>query len=214
MALFTIIFSTIFGRNINNFSVYFLCGWCIFNYFSSSVSQSMVALKNNKGILQRTPAPKYIFVLAAVISEFLNYLIMFVILIAVMIVTGAPFYLTSLFSFIPIISLSIMVTGLGLILSIVCVYYTDVQHLWAVVSLMILYASAIFYPMEIVPEPYRHYMMLNPVYWIIDQFRCFMYQGVIPSVHYVANSLLLSLIILVLGIIVFVTYEYKVAMKF
>ena len=79
---------------------------------------------------------------------------------------------------------------------------------------MILYASAIFYPMEIVPEPYRHYMMLNPVYWIIDQFRCFMYQGVIPSVHYVANSLLLSLIILVLGIIVFVTYEYKVAMKF
>lgn len=214
MALFTIIFSTIFGRDIANFPLYFLSGWCIFQFFNASISNSMNALKGNKNILQRTPAPKYIFVLASIISEFLNFLIMLILLVGVSIVTRAPFYFTSLFSFIPIISLLIMITGLGLILSVVCVYYTDVQHLWGVISMMIMYASAIFYPIDIIPEPFRSYMMLNPLYWIIDQFRLFIYNGVFPQVSSMINSLVLSLIILVFGIIVFATYEYTVAMKF
>ena len=32
MALFTIVFSTLFSRNIDNFAVYFLCGWCLFHF--------------------------------------------------------------------------------------------------------------------------------------------------------------------------------------
>lgn len=214
MALFTIIFSTIFGRNIENYPLYFLSGWCIFQFFNVSINASMGALKGNKNILQRTPAPKYIFVLAAVISEFLNFLIMMVLLIGVIIVTHAPFYFTSIFSFIPIIFLLIMITGLGLVLGVVCVYYTDIQHLWGVLSMMIMYASAIFYPMDMVPEPYHSYLILNPLYWVIDQFRCFIFYGIFPQTVAMINLLLLSLIILVFGIIVFATYEYAVTMKF
>ena len=215
MALFTIIFSTIFGRNIENYSVYFLCGWCIFNFFSGVISISMNVLKGNKSILQRNPAPKYIFVIGTVISEFINFLIMMALLVCVMIVTQAPFHLpVMLFSIIPIISLLIMVTGLGLIFSIVCVYYTDVRHLWGVVSMMLMYASALFYPMSIIPEPYRQYLVLNPLYWIIEQFRSLVYYGTFPPISAIVNSILLSIIILVFGVIVFKKYEGKVAMKF
>lgn len=215
MGLFTIIFSTLFARNIDNFSVYFLCGWCIFHFFTSSISVSMNALKGNKAILQRTPAPKYIFVLGGILSEFLNYLIMLILLVVIMVITHSPFHFPIIFcSIIPVISLFIMIVGLGLIVSIACVYYSDIRHLWTVLSLMLLYASAIFYPMEIVPEPFREYMMLNPLYWAIDQFRCFVYQGIAPNGINVINLLLLSLIILICGIIVFKKYENKVVTKF
>ena len=215
MALFTIIFSTIFGRNIANYPVYFLCGWCTYNFFSSAISASMRSLKGNQNILQRTPASKYIFVLGSILSEFLNYIIMIVMLFGVMLVTHAPFHFPAmLFSFIPIFSMLIMIIGLGLILSIANVYYTDVQHLWSVLSMFLMYASAIFYPMGIIPEPYRHYLMLNPIYWIIDQFRCFIYHGIIPYNVYISNSLLMSFIILIVGIIIFKKYESKITMKF
>ena len=215
MSLFTICFSTIFARNTGNYPVYFLCGWCTFSFFTTAISASMNALKGNKNILQKTPAPKYIFILGAVISELLNYMIMLVLLVIVMILTQAPFYFpTIIFSFIPILSLLVMITGLGLMLSVVCVYYTDVIHLWNVVSMMIMYASAIFYPMTIIPEPYRHYLMLNPLYWIIDLLRCFVYLGIFPQLHQVLNSLLISAIILVFGIIVFKKYESSISMKF
>lgn len=215
MALFTIVFSTLFAKSIDNFAVYFLCAWCLFTFFTSSISASMNALKGNKSILQRTPAPKYIFVLGGILSEFLNYLIMLVLLVVIMFITHSPFYFPILFgAIIPIISVFIMIVGLGLMLSIACVYYTDIQHLWTVISMMLLYSSAIFYPMDIVPEPFRGYMMLNPLYWVIDHFRCFVYQGIAPSVIGLINSLLISLIILICGIIVFKKYEDKIVTKF
>lgn len=215
MALFTIVFSTLFARSINNYAVYFLCGWCLFHFFISSISSSMVALSGNKYILQTTSAPKYIFVLGGILSEFLNYLIMLILLVVIMFITHAPFYFPLLLgSIIPIISLFIMIIGLGLVFSIVCVYYTDIKHLWSVISLMLMYASALFYPMDIVSEPFRSYMMLNPLYWAIYQFRCFVYQGIVPSGINVINLFLLSLIILICGIIVFKKYEGKVVTKF
>lgn len=215
MGLFTIVFSTLFGQDIKNYPVYFLCGWCIYQFFNVTITASMTSLKNNKNILQRTPAPKHIFVLGSILSEFLNYLIMFIILIGVMIVTHAQFYFPAIiFSIVPIISLLIMITGLGLILSVACVYYSDIQHLWSVLSLMILYASAVFYPMDIIPEPFHQNLILNPLFWIIDQFRCYVYYGTFPHIIPIINSLLISSIILVIGIIIFKTFESRITMKF
>ena len=215
MALFTIIFSTLFSRNIENYPVYFLCGWCLFQFFNSAVRTAMGALKSNKNILQRTPAPKYIFVLGSIISEFINLLIMFALLICIMIITHAPIYWSLIpFSIIPVFSLIIMIIGLGLMLSVICVYYSDVQYLWNVLSMMLMYASAIFFPMTMVPEPYYSYLILNPLYWGINQFRCFIYHGIIPQTVYIVNLVLLSLIILVIGIIIFKKYENKVTMQF
>ena len=215
MILFTIVFSTIFSRNIENYAVYFLCGWCLFQFFNSSISASMDALKGNKTILQRTPAPKYIFVLGGILSEFLNYLIMLILLVVIMFITHAPFHFPIIFcSIIPVISVFIMIVGLGLMLSIACVYYTDIRHLWNVISMMLLYASAIFYPIDIIPDPFKGFMLLNPLYWAIYHFRCFVYQGIVPNGLGLINSLLLSLIILICGIIVFKKYEDKVVTKF
>ena len=175
----------------------------------------MDSLKGNKSILQRTPAPKYIFVLGGILSEFLNFLIMLVLLVIIMFITHAPFHFPIIFcSIMSIISLLIMIVGLGLMVSIACVYYTDIRHLWSVLSMMLMYACAIFYPMEIVPEPFRSYMLLNPLYWAIDQFRCFVYRGIAPNGVILINFLLLSLIILICGIIVFRKYEDKVVTKF
>ena len=79
--------------------------------------------------------------------------------------------------------------------------------------MMLMYSLAIFYPMDMVPEPFRFYLCLNPLYWIIDQFRCFVYMQTLPSVLNIVNSLLFSSILLVLGLIVFKKYESKVLMK-
>ena len=215
MILLTIIFSTLFGRRIDNYPVYFLSGKCIYDFFSSATNVSMNSLRNNKNILKKTAADKYIFILGGIVSEFLNFLITLIILVVVMIVTNAPFHiLTSSLAIIPILSLLMIITGISLILAVFCVYFSDIQHLWSVATLMLMYASAIFYPMDIIPEPYYHYMILNPLFWIIDQFRTFVMYGNIPDILNIVNLVLLSLIVLVSGIIVYKKYEKKLTLKF
>ncbi len=215
MIILTIIFSTLFGGAIENYPVYFLSGKVIFDFFTGATNVSMRSLKENKHILKRTAAPKYIFVLGAIISEFLNFIISLIILIAVMIVTGASFHpLESIFAIIPIASLIIIITGISLILAVLCVYYSDIEHLWGVITLILMYSSALFYPMEIIPEPFHSYMILNPIFWVINNFRILAIWGTAPNMMNLTNLALLSLIILILGIIVFKKYDKKLTLKF
>ena len=215
MILLTIIFSTLFGSSINNYPVYFLSGKCIFDFFNQATTTSLNMLKGNQNILKKTATPKHIFIIGGIISELINFIITLIILIGVMIITKATFHFETIFlSILPICSLIMMITGIGLILSILCVYYTDIQHLWGVITMMIMYASALFYPMDIIPEPYHSYMILNPLFWIINQFRNFVIWGTWPNLMTLTNTILLSAIILVFGIIVFEKYEKKVTLKF
>lgn len=214
MVILTIVFSTFFNGWIENYPVYLLTGKCIYDFFVGGTNTAMLSIKGNKNILQKTAPPKYVFILGNVISEFINFIISFLILIGVMVVTKTPFYFTIFpLNIVPILAITIMIIGLGLILSIICVYFTDMQHLWGVITLMIMYASALFYPMEIIPEPYHYYMSLNPVFWTINQFRDIMMNGVMPNMLNMINSILLSLIILVLGIIIFKKYEKGITKK-
>ncbi|MBR3114047.1 MAG: ABC transporter permease [Methanobrevibacter sp.] len=215
MMVFTIVFSTVFGRTIKNYPVYYLVGRTVLDFFNGSITSSMNALRGNRNILIQTAAPKHIFVLASVITEFLNYLISLILVVGVMIATHAPFYFNTIpYMIIPVISLIMMTTGFSLILSILAVYYSDIIHLWGVVSLLILYTSAIFYPMDIISEPFRSYAILSPVFWIIDQVRDYVYLGTMHSVSNTINSMLLSIIILLFGIIVFRAYRDRVSKRF
>lgn len=215
MLVFTIIFSTLFSKDIANFPVYFLSARCIFDFFNGAVGVSMNSILGNKGILRRTAAPKHIFVLGSIISEFLNFLISLILLAIIMVATNAPFYFMIMpVAIMPILSILILVTGLGFLLSILATYYTDVKHLWGVLSILLMYGSALFYPMDIIPEPYHQYMILNPLYWTVDQFRSVIYAGVIPDFLYMLNLFLISLIILVVGLIVYEKYIDNIAMRF
>ncbi|MBR5503028.1 MAG: ABC transporter permease [Methanobrevibacter sp.] len=214
MIVLTIIFSKLFGRTIDNYPVYLLSGKIIFDFFTAATNLSMRTLKANKQILKRTAAPKHIFVLGAVISEFINFIITVIILIGVMIVTKAPFHpLESIFALLPIGSLILMTIGISFILSVLSIYYSDIEHLWGVITLVIMYASAIFYPMEIIPEPYHSVMILNPLFWVINNFRILAIWGTMPSRLNLINLTLLSLIIFIAGIIVFKKYNKKITLK-
>lgn len=214
MIVLTIIFSTLFTGIVENYPVYLLSGKCILDFFNGAISLGMIAIKGNKGIIQRTPVPKYIFILGAILSEFITFIITLILLIGVMIVTHNPFYFTMIpLSIIPIAFLLIMITGISFILAVLCVYYTDVKHLWDVFTLILMYASAIFYPMEIIPIFFRQYLTLNPVYWIIDQFRDFMIYGNMHDPVNLINTFILSMIFLVIGIIIYKKFEKVLIMR-
>lgn len=215
MIVFTIVFSSLFESSIENYAVYFLSAKCIYDFFIGGVGISMMAIKGNQNILKKNATKKYLFVLGCVFSEFLNFIISLIILVAVMIATNATFHFGTIpLSIIPVISLFLMIIGFGLILSILCVYYADVQHFWSVFTLILMYSTALFYPVDIIPEPYRSYVILNPLFWIISQFRDFVVYGVMHDFLNMVNTVIFSLIILVLGIIIFKKYEKQTVMKF
>ena len=213
MAILTAIFSTIFARSIENFPVYFMAGRCILNFFNSGSKAAMTSLVSNRSILQKIYVPRYIFALGNICSEFLNFLMSLIVMIGIMIVTQSPFYTMSLFAIIPIAILFILITGVGLILAIVCTKFSDIEYLYRIFTSLLTYACAIFYPMDIVPQPVRGYMELNPIYGIIAQFREFIMYGRFPSNKIMITTFVFSVVIFFIGIFVFRKYQDKITLE-
>lgn len=101
---------------------------------------------------------------------------------------------------IPILSLLFFTIGLSLILSILSVYFTDISYIYQIILIAWMYITPIFYPPSIVPEKYKIFLLINPMYHIITNLREVIYLGKFPNTVTIIVSLLFSLIIFLFGL--------------
>lgn len=213
MLVFTAIFSMLFGRQIENYPVYFLSGRLIFDFYSSGTKGAMRSIRSNAALLKKIYVPKYMFSVSTICYEFINFLISFVILFGVMLITGSPLQLTTIFAVVPIFLLILLIFGVGLILAVCNTYFTDIGHLYNVFALVLMYASALFYPIEIVPTSVQVIFTLNPLYSAITCFREAVVYGVIPDLGTLAYLAVFSIAVFIIGILLFSIYEKKLALE-
>ena len=213
MLVFTAIFSMLFGRSIENYPVYFLSGRIIFDFYNAGTKGAMRSIKRNQNLIKKIYVPKYMFSVSTICYEFINFLISFVILFGVMIITGASFHWTIIVSIIPMFFLLCLVFGVGLILAVCNTYFTDVGHLYNVFTLLLMYSSALFYPMEIVPPLVQRIFTLNPVYSAISCFRECISYGILPNMSTLLYLAVFSLTTLGIGIVLFKIYEKKLVLE-
>ena len=213
MLVFTAIFSMLFGRQIENYPVYFLSGRILYDIYSSATKGAMRSIKSNANLLKKIYVPKYMFSISAVCYEFINFLISFVILFGVMLITGASFHPTIILALIPVFFLLLLIFGIGLILAVCNTYFSDIGHLYNVFTLILMYASALFYPIEIVPAKVQVIFTLNPIYSAIACFRETVVFGVMPDLGTLAYLATFSLAVLGIGILLFSIYEKKLALE-
>ncbi|MBR6993640.1 ABC transporter permease [Methanobrevibacter sp.] len=213
MLVFTAIFSMLFGRSIENYPVYFLSGRIIFDFYNAGTKGAMRSIKRNQNLIKKIYVPKYMFSVSTICYEFINFLISFVILFGVMIITGASFHWTIIVSIIPMFFLLCLVFGVGLILAVCNTYFTDVGHLYNVFTLLLMYSSALFYPMEIVPPLVQRIFTLNPVYSAISCFRECISYGILPNASTLLYLAAFSLTTLGIGIVLFKIYEKRLVLE-
>ena len=213
MLVFTAIFSMLFGRSIENYPVYFLSGRIIFDFYNAGTKGAMRSIKRNQNLIKKIYVPKYMFSVSTICYEFINFLISFVILFGVMIITGASFHWTIIVSIVPMFFLLCLVFGVGLILAVCNTYFTDVGHLYNVFTLLLMYSSALFYPMEIVPPLVQRIFTLNPVYSAISCFRECISYGILPNASTLLYLAAFSLTTLGIGIVLFKIYEKRLVLE-
>ncbi|MDD3984510.1 MAG: ABC transporter permease [Methanobacterium sp.] len=209
MVVMTIIFSTLFGKTITNFPVYYLTGILIFTLFSKGSSGAMTSITKNSAMLNKIYIPKYMYVLSVVISNLVTFVFSLFILIFIMIATGAPFTIYIFFGILPILLVVIITIGAGLLLATLNVFFRDIQHLYKVFITLLMYGSAIFYPIDIVPVQFQIFY-LNPLFAIITLFRDSFYSGIPYDLFNILYASLFSILILILGVVIF----YKTQDKF
>lgn len=209
MLVMTIVFSTLFQRNIDNFPIYILCGQVTFSFISGAGRQGMGAILANAGFIRSIYIPKYIFVVSRVMEALVDLLFSMVALFLVMIFTGAPFTLNLLILPILLILEFMFALGLAFILATYGTFLRDLHHLYGIFTTIWMWVSAIFYPISIIPSTYRFIFDLNPALHYIDIMRSICYEGVVPTEKSIIIATCYSVLMLALGISVFRANENK-----
>ena len=213
MLIFTAIFSVLFRYQIKNFPVYFLTGRLIYDFFIAATKGAMVSIKVNSAILKKIYVPRYMFALGSIGYEFINFLISLVILFGVVLATGAQLHLSVIFSIIPLILLMLMIIGIGLILAVLNTYFSDVGYLYSIFTLLLMYASALFYPMDIVPANFQVIFTLNPLYIVISCFRDTIMYGIFPEISSLLYLAIFSVMVFAVGFLLFRIHEKKLTLE-
>ncbi|WP_148403874.1 ABC transporter permease [Desulfitobacterium hafniense] len=210
LAVLAAVFSQFFGRETPHYVIYIFCGNLLFSYFSDATTGGMRSLMDNASIFTKVDVPKYMFLLSRNVQSFINFLLTLgVFFVFVAFEPGLPFRWTFLLLLYPIACISIFNIGMGMILSALYVFFRDIEYLYSVFTMLLMYLSAIFYNISAYPLQIQYLFYANPVYVYIRYFRKIVIENDIPEPSFHLLCALYALIALGIGSWIYKKYNHK-----
>ena len=208
MMVLVLVFSKLY-HNTKDFPVYILTGRLLYSFFSNTTRSALKSVRANAGMIKKVYVPKYMYPCASVLSGYIQFVISLVILVAVMVYCGITPTWHLLEALFPLIIVFIMTMGAGLWLSALAVFFRDLEYLWGVALMLLMYACAIFYRVEtVIGENNRWLFRLNPLYAVIENFRDAVYGNAL-NVPVMLYSLIVSVGLFFSGLLVFYKNQDK-----
>lgn len=209
LIVMSIVFTKFFGRGMEHYTIYLFTGNLLFSFFKESTVNGMHSLMQNAGIIKKINLPKYIFLLSKEVSSCINFGLTLIIYFLFVIIDGVPITWKFILLLYPILFMLLFNIGFGFILSALFVLFKDIQYLYDVFTLMLMYLSAIFYTTDVFSPAVQKLFYLNPVYSYISYFRQIVLDQTVPSVWLHLLCAVYAFIAVGVGCLIYKKLNYK-----
>ncbi|MBP6183272.1 ABC transporter permease [Flavobacterium sp.] len=210
---FTIIFNTVAGIDTGTVPPFLfnMAGITVWNYFTACLTDTSDTFKRNAAIFGKVYFPRVIMPISIVISNLLKFSIQFLIFIGFYIFyyfQGASISQNSSILFFPLLIalMGILGLGLGMFISSLVTKYRDFSYLIGFGVQLLMYLSAVMYPMALIQNKMPDYAWLvqyNPLAYIIETTR-YMLLGIGQvSVWGLVYTISITMIVFFVGLLVF-----------
>ena len=210
---FTIIFNTVAGIKTGTIPPFLfnLAGIMVWNYFTACLSGTSDTFKANASIFGKVYFPRIITPLSVVVSNLIKFGIQFFIFVAFYLfffIQGAPLSLNVYVLFFPflILLMGILGLGLGMLISSMVTKYRDLSYLISFGVQLLMYLSAVMYPMALIRQKMPDYAWLvqyNPLAYIIETTRYILLGVGTVSVWGLVYTVCITVIVFFVGVLVF-----------
>ncbi|MEZ7497278.1 ABC transporter permease [Flavobacterium sp. Arc3] len=210
---FTIIFNNLAGITTGTVPPFLfnLAGITVWNYFTACLTGTSNTFGSNAGIFGKVYFPRIIVPISIVVSNLLKFGIQFFIFIVFYIYyyfQGAAISLNILSLLFPalIILMGVLGLGLGMIISSLVTKYRDFSYLIGFGVQLLMYVSAVVYPMALVAAKMPEYVWLvkyNPLAYIIESTRYMLLNVGELSVFGLLYTFMVTMIVFLVGILIF-----------
>ena len=181
--------------------------------FSRGTTQAMNSLINKKSIIISLNIPKIIFPLSSFLTNLymigIEFVIFFLFIAILDVEISSTIFLLPAIVFL----LIVFTVGMALILSIVRLYIKDIQPIWGIFVVSLIFITPVFWQIEDLPTNVSQVFLLNPLAVIMEMGHQVILNQTIPSWEYVTYSVVTSFATLFVGWALFKKIERKIAEK-
>lgn len=168
------IFSFVWASKLpgnQQFAPYLMAGVLLVNFFNQSVSLASESISNNSNVLTKVYVPPQIFPISTSIAGLLNFTIGLLPLSLVCFISGQKVSLTFPLVFFVGLSMVMLTSGIGLMLSVMYIRFDDMRNIINVLLMILMYFTPVFYPLSILQPKMQQIIMLNPLNSYLNIFR-------------------------------------------
>lgn len=223
--LTTVVFTIVFGKLaklttadvpgdfiIPGFLFYMSSNIC-WGYFSSTLSATSNTFLNNSGTMGKVYYPRLVAPISTAFSRLISFGIQFAMLVVFWLYFvfrgGTSIRITLWLLLVPflIVQMMLLAIGFGIIISSVTTKYRDLAMLVGFGLELWRYGCPIAYGLQLVPGKYMQLYMLNPVVPILTTFRYAVFGFGYFHLGYYAFSWCVSIIVFLIGLVMFSRIE-------
>ena len=210
---FTIIFNNVAGIKTGETPpfLYNLAGIIVWNYFTTCLNETSDTFKKNAGIFGKVYFPRLIMPLSIVVSNLLKLSIQILIFVGFYMYyyfIGVNLSLNSFVVLFPVLVLlmGILGLGLGMIISSLVTKYRDLSFLIGFGVQLLMYVSAVMYPIALIKEKLPEYGWLveyNPLAYVIEASRFMLLNEGEVSLFGVLYTVSITILVFFIGLLIF-----------
>lgn len=204
LAIYTVVFSIIMRNGIEKFYLYLFVALVPWIFFSSSLTGGSGSIIASQDMVKKIYFPREVLPIAYVTSAFVNMLFSFIVIFAVLIVTGVGFDFKAML-YLPLVMIVEYVMALGgaMLTSAFTVYLRDLEYILGIISMAWMYMTPVLYPVDLVPDRLLPIFYLNPMTPVIIAYRDILYFKKVPEMETMLQGFLLGVVVLIIGYVVF-----------
>ncbi len=218
MLVFTLVFNFLFVQSsLQHYHVFLLCALLPWQFFSQSVTQATNSIVGNAHLIKKVYFPREILPISILLSNLINFIIALPVFFGLAFVSGARISPWALLLPIPILVQVLFALGICLILATLNVFYRDTQIILSVVMQAWFFLTPVFYPITQIGQEKKILGLtfdaqlwlrrLNPMASVIASYRDLLYWGTYTGLDFLFRTAVTSLIVLVIGYLIFLRYS-------
>jgi len=163
MLVYVVLVSVIFKRGDAQFPILLFSSLLPWRWFAYAASSSVKTFVTNASLIQTVKFPLSIFPVNSVLIGCFNYILGLVVLVPMLLFFDANITIHALWIFPLIIIQLLFIFGISMIVSVVGVYFNDLQNILAFTLRIGFYLSPALYELSSIPNEYKTiYLILNP----------------------------------------------------
>jgi lipopolysaccharide transport system permease protein len=195
--------------------LFYLPGSIIWSYYADCVTTTMNTFQYNAYIFNKVYFPRIIVPLSTILFHSFRISIQLLLFTGVYIFyslhgTVLQFSWQILLAPFMIGIAACFALGCGLIVSVLTAKYRDLDNIMLFLLRLFMFAAPVVYPASLIPQKYKFIFWLNPLTPVIEIFRTSFFKPHPLPLFYLSLSLLTTMLVLVIGIILFNKREIQI----